>query len=113
MKPQQLLLRCYAERQQNGEWFAICLDLNLAAQADTQQEVKNKLHAQIGHYVREAITVDAEYADQLLQRKAPLFFFARYYWLRLRCWLRSGTDRRLASAEGKRAFMEPMPLVPA
>lgn len=113
MKPQQLLLRCYVEREKSGDWFAICLDLNLAAQAGSMEEAKDKLHSQISSYVREAMTVDAQYADQLLPRRAPLSFFVRYYWLRFRCSLRSRGERRAASMEGKRAFMEPIPLVPA
>jgi hypothetical protein len=109
MHPQQLLLRCYAERESNGQWFAICLDLNLAAQANTQQEATEKLHAQIVSYVREALTVDAEYASQLLPRRAPFSFFARYYWMQL---LRLA-GMLASSAGNRRAFTEPLPLVPA
>ncbi len=40
----QLHLRCYAERDDDGSWFALCLDLNLYARSDTAKEVTNKLH---------------------------------------------------------------------
>jgi hypothetical protein len=109
MNPQQLLLRCYAEREPDGKWFAICLDLNLATEAGTQHEATEKLHAQIVSYVREALTVDAKYASHLLPRRAPMSFFIRYYWMQLLSLVGA-----LTPGKGKgRPFTEPLPLVPA
>jgi len=114
MKIKQLLLRCYAEREANGQWFAICLDLNIAAQASSQQEVKEKLHAQISRYVRDALTVDAQYAEGLLERRAPFGFFLRYYMLRLRtAFRRPSRACATVGSSTQRAFMEPISLVPA
>lgn len=115
MKIKQLLLRCYAEREANGQWFAICLDLNIAAQADSHQEVKEKLHAQILRYVREALTVDAQYAEGLLERRAPIGFFLRYYMMRLRAALRRPRQAcaTTVGSSTQRAFVEPISLVPA
>jgi hypothetical protein len=83
MKPIDLKLRCYAEQEENTTWFAICIDLNLAAQADTFEEVRAKLHTMVRDYVMEALTVDAQHIEDLIPRKAPWPFLLRYYRLTL------------------------------
>lgn len=90
MKAPDLVIRCYVKRSRD-QWVAVCVDLCLAAQADTQREAKEKLVAQIHSYVEEALTVDRDFADELLNRKAPmrqrmeyLFILAAHkvHWLR-------------------------------
>lgn len=104
MKPDDLILRCYAE-QENDVWVAVCLDFCLAAQGDSLVEVKTKLEAQIADYVYDALVGDdKEFAHQLLTRKAPLHFWARYYWLKLKTSLFHTTGA---------FFDEVMPLKPA
>jgi hypothetical protein len=110
MKTSDLILRCYLERESDGSWFAICLDLNLTAQADSAKEAKEKLHAHIARYVREALTVDRAYIEDLLPRRAPLSFFIRYYAIKAICMLR-GINRHQRPA--KRIFNEHLPVVPA
>jgi predicted RNase H-like HicB family nuclease len=82
MKSNNLILKCYAE-QEEGVWVAVCLDFNLAAQADSYQEVKAKLESMIAFYVREALTTDIAYADQLLNRRSPLSAWVKYYSIKL------------------------------
>jgi predicted RNase H-like HicB family nuclease len=78
MNPKQLILRCYVEKK-DGIWQAFCIDLNLAAQGDTRDEVRTKLQRQIGSYLHDALEgEDKEYAEQLLSRKAPIVFRAKY-----------------------------------
>jgi hypothetical protein len=103
MKSEQLILKCYVEPEE-GAWVAVCLDFNLAAQAESSDAARRKLEAMILSYVREALTVDREYADQLLTRKAPWPAWVRYY---LHVWL-----ARLSQHSGN-AFHEVMPLRPA
>ncbi|THF55897.1 DUF1902 domain-containing protein [Pseudothauera rhizosphaerae] len=50
----------------------MCIDLCLAAQADTFHAARQKLEAQILEYVEDALTIDKAFADDLLRRKAPL-----------------------------------------
>ncbi|MCM5471346.1 DUF1902 domain-containing protein, partial [Escherichia coli] len=50
--------------QQNGVYVAACLDLSLAAQADTMKEAVNKLDEQIKDFFTEALS-EPEYAKQL------------------------------------------------
>ena len=79
MKPFQILLRCYAERKE-GHWQAFCIDLCLAVQGESQQEVRQKLHAQIADYLQDILGgEDLPYANQLLNRKAPFSIVAKYH----------------------------------
>ena len=82
MKTDQLILKCYIDEEE-GAWVAVCLDFNLAAQAESPSAARKKLEAMILSYVTEALTVDREYADQLLSRKAPWPAWIKYYWRRL------------------------------
>jgi hypothetical protein len=105
MKAKELLLRCYAAKETDGSWYAICLDLNLFAQADSLQDVKVKLHTMLKEYITEAVTVDKEYAGSLLCRKAPFSFFARYYFAYIM--------NLFHTLKNTRTFNDPLPLVPA
>ena len=71
MKSPDLIIRCYV-KQTGSYWVGVCVDLCLAVQADSIDEAKRKLEAQIVSYVEEALTVDRAFAAELLSRKAPL-----------------------------------------
>jgi len=71
MKSKDLVLRCYVKKVQL-QFVAVCIDLCLAAQADTPDQARKQLKSQIECYVEEALTIDREFADELLNRKAPL-----------------------------------------
>ena len=108
MKAKELILRCYAEPDEDGSWFAICIDLNLYARGDSFDQAKIKLNGIIHEYVVEAFTVDANYFSDLIPRRAPLFFRVRYRTIEflVSCigaahWLKS------------RLFESHLPLVPA
>lgn len=80
MRPNDLLLRCYAERLPDGQWQAFCLDLTLAAQADSWPEVSQKLNAMIFDYVHDALVgKDKDFAHMLLTRRAPLKYWLKFY----------------------------------
>jgi hypothetical protein len=83
MDQSRVVTRCIAEKR-GEQWQAICLDLSLAAQADTLGEVKARLESMILEYVVDATEgQDSAYADRLLTRKAPLKYWLRYYFYRL------------------------------
>lgn len=111
-RPEDLLLRCFAEQDRDGSWFAICIDLNLYARADSLEAVKGELHAIICEYVSEAVNEDREYAGDLLHRPAPLYFRARY-------WLIKAVRRVFCRPIGRRPkdgkvfFRDVLPLTPA
>ncbi len=107
MKPNELVLRCYVEKK-NGCWQAFCVDLCLAVQGDSVDECKQKLHAQIAEYLYDAIEgEDKEYADELLNRKAPLYQVAKFNFFRFMRHY-EGISRKLI--DGSQAFKETMPL---
>lgn len=83
--PAKLIVRCYAEKAGN-QWQAFCLDLDLAAQGETFKEAREKLGRMIFEYVYDALAgEDKAHADSLLNRRAPLVYWLRYYWLTLWC----------------------------
>lgn len=105
MQANKLILRCYAERE-GDQWVAVCVDLTLAAQADSFQDAKRKLHMQIVSYVRDALGEDREHAEELLTRRAPVSVMAKYYLAVVASKLHA-THNRICS------FFETMPMQPA
>lgn len=104
MTPQELIIKCYAEKQHDC-WVAVCLDFTLAAQGDSYDEVKTKLEAMITEYVYDALVgEDKQYASQLLSRTAPLSSWVKYYLILIKNVLFHGDGR---------TFAETMPLRPA
>lgn len=83
MIPKNLTLRCYAARELDGSWYAVCLDLNLLAQADDLDAAQKKLHSMIKNYASEAFTKDKHYINSLIPRRAPFVFFLYYYFARI------------------------------
>ncbi len=80
MKLDDLKLQCYAEKDAEGDWFAICLNLNISTSASSYKEAKDKLESMIKEYISEAITEDKEYIGDLIPRHAPLNFYISYYY---------------------------------
>lgn len=113
MRPNELLLRCYA-RKQGRVWSVVCIDLSLAAQADTFQAARDKLDAQIRDYLHDALVgEDRANARMLLRRKAPLSQRITYHMIgaseKIRRILHTASKER-----GERTqFDAPLPLVPA
>ncbi len=83
-QPAPLHLRCYAEQQAPRMWVAVCIDLCLAAQGESDQDARCKLDAQIDSYIEEANTVDRAHYDQLIPRMAPWRQRLKYYLIHLR-----------------------------
>ncbi len=106
MKPGQLVLRCYAERDDDGSWFAICLDLNIYARDESFERAHEKLQSFIVEYLQEAVTVDVDYVEDLVPRRAPAYFWLKYYSAKARMWLRHAASR-------KRPYKTALPMVPA
>lgn len=101
LQPSDLVLRCLAF-ERRGYWVAMCIDLDLAVQADTAAQARKKLREQMVSYVEDALSVDADHAAYLLNRRAPLRYFARYYFYKL-----------LNHAKKRGTYEAAMPMVPA
>jgi predicted RNase H-like HicB family nuclease len=63
-------LLCFAEGKE-GDWEAICLDLDIAVQGSSYEEVSELLNSAIATYFEDALAEDAETRKRLLSRKAP------------------------------------------
>lgn len=104
LHPNDLLVRCLAMKR-NGYWVAMCIDLDLAAQADTAAKARKLLKDQIASYVADAVGIDGAHAADLLQRRAPLRYVALYHFIKLVNAARP-TPRR-------QSYEAAMPMVPA
>lgn len=79
MQPKHLLLRCYGFYR-GGQWYGLCLDLNIAAQADTPQALRAKLAEMVESYVETVLdTDDKAGVAALLDRRAPLKDWMAYW----------------------------------
>lgn len=73
-------IRFFAYQTSEGLWVAHCIDLSLAAQADTFEEVKEKLDEQVRDFVEYVNAQEDEaFREQLICRKAP-FATRAHYW---------------------------------
>lgn len=88
-------LRFFAYRTAEGLWVAHCVDLSLAAQADTFEEVKAKLHEQVVDFCDYVNSQqhDPVFQRQLLGRRAALLTRIHYGLAVLAGKLRIGVHR--------------------
>ena len=64
-------LHCYAEGR-DGDWEAICLDLDIAVQGRSFEEVFGSLRAAIRLYLELVSSLPADERRSLLERPAPI-----------------------------------------
>ncbi len=64
-------LRCYAEGR-DGDWEAICFDLDIAVQGRSFVEVFNSLNEAINLYSKSVRALPEQERRRLLDRPAPL-----------------------------------------
>lgn len=64
-------VQCFA-RGVPGDWEATCVDLDIAVQGRSFEEVKSLLDEAVHSYVEDACAEDPETARALLNRRAPL-----------------------------------------
>jgi hypothetical protein len=82
-KPSDLVLRCYGHRVNGGRWFGVCVDLNLAAEADSRDQLKEKLYDVIVSYIETVLeTDDKDSIPSLLSRRAPINDWLKYYFIK-------------------------------
>lgn len=78
--PRELLLRCYAYKRGDNPYVGVCVDLNIAVQADTVAELREKMGASISSYIDTVLdTEDRASIAPLLERRAPLMDWMIYY----------------------------------
>lgn len=110
MKPKDMVLRCYAE-QQGSVWVTVCIDLCLAAQADSLAEAKDKMHSQLQEYLEDAFGRHSDHFEDLMDRPAPLSQIFKYHLIRVRN--RNRKRMKIASATmADSIFKERLPMRP-
>jgi len=76
-------LHCYAHGDESG-WEAICLDLDVAVQGDSFDDVYRGLNEAITLYVESLADLPAPDRDRLLREAAPLAVRFKFLALALR-----------------------------
>ena len=84
------VLRCYAEGR-NGEWEAICLDLDIAVQEKSFEDAFHALNEVIALHVESVTALPETERAHLLDRPAPLSLRLRFLGYALRA-LFTGDD---------------------
>ena len=78
----KIILKCYGHKKKKGDWYGICLDLNLATEANTFNELVDKLNNKIESYLEVVIdTNDKDSIPKLLCRPAPIQDWLMYYFI--------------------------------
>lgn len=72
-----LILRCIAEQDEAG-WTGLCVDLDLAVQGASFEEVADDLRTAIEEYLAHVRTLPEPDRTRLLNRKAPWSLRAKY-----------------------------------
>lgn len=81
MKNRDFFVRILGYKLDNGQWFAICLEYDLAVQGESLRDVFDKLKSQINSYVKDALVgADQDAAWWLLHRRAPLKYWVKFYY---------------------------------
>ena len=91
-------LECIAHGSGN-EWQAICLDLDIAVQAQSLHDVTRILQEAVSTYIQDAMEQDEPTRTQLLNRSAP--FSVRAAWA-VRLFWATLCRRRFDRSEDKR-----------
>jgi hypothetical protein len=89
-------LECIAHGSGN-EWQAICLDLDIAVQAHSLNDVTHLLQESVATYIQDALAQDEPLRSELLNRSVP--FSVRMAWA-IRLFMATLSRRRLDLKEG-------------
>lgn len=88
-------LRCFARSDERG-WEAICVDLDIAVEADTFENVRTVLIEAVQAYIQTALKQEPDVCHQLLSRRSP--FHVRAMWaIRLTIHLMAPPTQRRAT----------------
>jgi len=81
--PSSLVLRCYGYKKKDSQWCGVCIDLNLAVEADSAEQLKAKMGEVISSYIDTVLdTEDMASIPDLISRRAPLRDFCIYCFIK-------------------------------
>lgn len=84
LTPSNLLLRCYGHRVGTGKYYGVCLELNLAAEADSVDQLKKELGSMITSYIETVMDTDDQGSiPMLFDRPAPLGDHLKYHLIKI------------------------------
>jgi len=93
ISPDKLVLRCYGHKIKAGKWFGLCLNFNIAIEADTQEQLKLKMNHALTSYIETVLdTNDITSIPELLTRRAPLKDWLIYYKIKLTVFISNFPD---------------------
>ena len=70
---ENFVLRCYGRELSKDNWYGVCINLNLAVEASSKEELLREMSAVIKSYLETVLdTKDVKSIPELLSRKAPL-----------------------------------------
>lgn len=96
---------CFAHGSDADGWEALCVDLDIAVEGRSFDDVKHILESAIRSYCADALNESPKDRDRLLSRRAPLY-------VRLGCWLRLAGNAlrpRSSNRDLKAGFELPCP----
>lgn len=94
VKRRGVVLRGFIRRAEDGSGYeGICLTLNLPVRGRTIEETERKLHDLVIAYLRDAAQ-DGTW-NEFVPRRAPLSYYAAYYWYSLLAALHAINDFKL------------------
>ena len=82
------ILRCYAVGH-DGEWEAICLDLDIAVQGRGFEDVFHSLNEAVSLYLESLSDFSEKEQERFLNRSAPFRVRFRFFWWVLMALFRS------------------------
>ena len=75
---QTMTVWCYAHGR-DGDWEALCVDLDIAVQGRSFEEVRGLLNEAVATYAEDACKERPEVARQLLRRKSPFWVRMQFF----------------------------------
>lgn len=98
-------MACYAEGR-GSKWEALCLDLDIAVQGTSFEEVYSSLNTAIEEYVSYVLTLPEKEQKAFLSRRAPLSMRFKFVWHAFRTVLFG----RRNGGKGRAEFLLPCPV---
>lgn len=82
ISPDKLIIRCYGRRK-GDKWLGVCLNFNLATEADSSAKLIKKMNEIIRSYLKTVYNTENKSSiPELISRKAPLRDWCTYYLIR-------------------------------
>ncbi len=84
IKKDRLVLRCYGRKTEKGNLVGVCLDLDIAVEAESIEGLKIKMRQAVASYLGAVLDTDDKASiPHLLPRRAPLKDWAIYYFIKM------------------------------